>query len=563
MPSDEPAGKVDCGMKIISFFFRHSRKAVLLSMLAGIISGACNAALLAVINSVLKNGGSTMALLWSFAGLCVLLPVTRFISEMLLNRLGQGAMYDLRMKLCTQILSSPLRHLEQLGAPRLLAALTDDVPAITSAVLMVPLICINVSLAIACLIYMGVLSLQLLAIVLGFMVLGIITYQLPIIKVQKLFAQARKDTDVLQEHFRALTQGTKELKIHSRRREEFVNEGLNLTARSLQGRNVAGQNLYSAASSWGQTLVFIVVGLVLFLLPILRHLSQGTMVAYALTLLYLMTPMQVILNSLPQMSRANVALQKTQELGFTLSNQRAESVTHEEPVFNDWCSLELRAITHVYHREGESENFTLGPINLIFRPGELVFIVGGNGSGKTTLVKLLTGLYTPESGQILLNDTAVENESREVYRQHFSVVFSDFYLFEQMLGLVNPERDRQAREYLEHLRLSHKVQITQGKFSTTDLSQGQRKRLGLLTAYLEDRPIYVFDEWAADQDPQFKAVFYKQLLPELRTKGKTVFVITHDDRYYHLADRVIKLDDGQIVSDITNTELASLEAAGD
>ena len=360
-----------------------------------------------------------------------------------------------------------------------------------------------------------------------------------------------------------LPKAPKNSKYTSRRRQDFVNEGLHVTARSLQGRNVAGQNLYSAASSWGQTLVFVVVGLVLFLLPILQHLSQSTMVAYALTLLYLMTPLQVILNSLPQMSRANVALKKTQELGFTLSSRRAESVTHAEPVSAGWSSLELRAITHVYHREGESENFTLGPINLSFQPGELVFIVGGNGSGKTTLVKLLTGLYTPEDGHILLNDKPVDDESREAYRQHFSAVFSDFYLFEQMLGLVDPERDRQAREYLEQLRLSHKVQITEGKFSTTDLSQGQRKRLGLLTAYLEDRPIYVFDEWAADQDPQFKAVFYKQLLPELRARGKTVFVITHDDRYYHLADRVIKLDDGQIVSDIINTQLATLEAAGD
>jgi putative ATP-binding cassette transporter len=287
------------------------------------------------------------------------------------------------------------------------------------------------------------------------------------------------------------------------------------------------------------------------------------MVAYALTLLYLMTPMQVILNSLPQMSRANVALKKTQELGFTLASQPAESAAHLEAVPNDWSTLELCGITHVYHREGETEDFVLGPMKLSFRPGELVFIVGGNGSGKTTLVKLLTGLYTPESGQILLNGTAVDDESREVYRQHFSAVFSDFYLFEQMLGLVDPELDRQAREYLDQLRLSHKVQILNGKFSTTDLSQGQRKRLGLLTAYLEDRPIYVFDEWAADQDPQFKAIFYKQLLPELRARGKTVFVITHDDRYYHVADRVIKLDDGQIVSDITNTQLATLEAAGD
>src|SRR5947209_8768513 len=132
-----------------------------------------------------------------------------------------------------------------------------------------------------------------------------------------------------------------------------------------------------------------------------------------------------------------------------------------------------------------------------------------------------------------------------------------------MLGLIDPELDEQAREYLAQLKLSHKVTIKNGEFSTTELSQGQRKRLALLTAYLEDRPIYVFDEWAADQDPQFKAVFYTQLLPDLKKKGKTVFVISHDDRYYHVADRIIKLEDGQIISDSVNAaEFTAMEAAG-
>lgn len=550
-------------MKVIAFFFRHSRKAVLLSVIAGILSGACNAALLAVINAVLRTSAPTSKLMWSFIALCALLPVTRFSSEFLLNRLGQSAMYDLRMKLSTQIMAAPLRHLEGLGAPRLLAALTDDVPAITNAILIIPLICINVSLVIACLVYMGILSPWLLGIVLSFMILGIITYQIPILKVQKLFGLARKDTDVLQTHFRALTQGTKELKLHSGRRDEFVNNVLRLTADSLQRKNIAGQNLYSAASSWGQTLIFVVVGLILFLLPALQRLSGGMMVAYALTLLYLMTPMQVILNALPPMSRAYVALKKTEELGFTLSSQEAETGGKTAASPGDWHTLELRSVSHVYHREGEGENFVLGPLNLSFKPGELVFIVGGNGSGKTTLVKLLTGLYVPEGGKIWLDGRPMEPADREFYRQHFSAVFSDFYLFEELLGLLDPDLDGRAREYLEQLKLSHKVGIVDGKLSTTDLSQGQRKRLGLLTAYLEDRPIYIFDEWAADQDPQFKAVFYLQLLPELRAKGKTVFVITHDDRYYPVADRIIKLDDGQITGDTLNVpDIAIVQAVG-
>jgi len=203
-------------------------------------------------------------------------------------------------------------------------------------------------------------------------------------------------------------------------------------------------------------------------------------------------------------------------------------------------------VTHTYHREQSEYNFVLGPVNLSLRPGELVFLVGGNGSGKTTLAKLLVGLYQPESGTICLNGQPVTDANREAYRQLFSVVFSDFYVFEQLLGLVTPELDTQARYYLIRFHLDHKVRVTEGVLSTTELSQGQRKRLALLNAYLEDRPCYVFDEWAADQDPLFKELFYTRLLPELQARGKLVVVITHDDKYFHLADRLLKLEDGRL-----------------
>ena len=524
-------------------------------------SGACNAALLSVINAVVKRNGLTTGLLWSFGGLCVFLPIARITSEFLMNRLGQGAMYGLRMQLCRQILAAPLRHLEDVGAPSMLAALTDDVHTITSALLMFPLICVDISLILSCLVYMGMLSPVLLLVVLGFFVVGVASYQLPIIKVQKIFRLARRDADALQTHFCALTQGTKELKMHSGRRSAFFNEGLEKTSSSLRERNVSGQNLYSAASSLGQTLVFVVVGIILFLLPMVRHPTNAMMMAYALTLLYLMAPIQTVINTLPQLSRANVALMKIEELGFTLTEHGSEETDGEGLPPVGWKTLELRSVAHSYQREGETGAFVLGPIDLSFRPGELVFIIGGNGSGKTTLVKLLTGLYAPEEGSIFLDGEVVGAGNKEMYRQRFSTVFSDFYLFEQMLGLSNPQLDDRAREYLSRLNLSHKVRIEGGKFSTTDLSQGQRKRLALLTAYLEDRPVYVFDEWAADQDPQFKAVFYMELLPDLRARGKTVFVITHDDRYFHVADRLIKLEEGKIVSDSHSWEPDALKSS--
>ena len=547
--------ELEKSMNIIVFFLRHSRKVVFLSIAAGALSGMCNAALLAVINSVLKAKTPSWGLVWSFVGLCMLLPFARFTSERLLTKLGQAAMHRMRMQLCRQILAAPLLHLEQLGSARLLTTLTDDVPNITNALLLIPLLCVNAALVIGCLIYLGVLSWVVFLIVLGFMILGIATYQVPIIKVQKIFRVAREHADRLQEHFRTLTLGAKELKIHNERRHTFIKEGLEATADALQKHNVVGQNLYIAAASWGQVLVFIVIGLILFVLPSMRNLDRAMLTGYALTLLYLMNPLQVTMNSLPQLARANIALNKVNELGFTLASQGSEQSEEESFQTDTWGKLRLSSVTHRYHRDGEASDFILGPLDLTFKPGEMVFIIGGNGSGKTTFVKLLTGLYAPENGAIYLNDEPIGPDNREAYRRHFSAVFSDFYLFETMIGLADNGLDQRASEYLQLLKLAHKVQIEKGKLSTTELSQGQRKRLALLTAFLEDRPIYIFDEWAADQDPYFKDFFYINLLPDLTARHKTVFVITHDDRYYHLAERIITLDNGQVISDTARVPL--------
>jgi putative ATP-binding cassette transporter len=308
--------------------------------------------------------------------------------------------------------------------------------------------------------------------------------------------------------------------------------------------------IYIAAAGAGQLLLFIIIGLVLFALPAWKNFSPQVLTGYAINTLYMMTPLQVILSALPALGRASVALRKVQDLGISLFEDPSEE-SSSTPVASEqsWHLLELVSVAHTYYRESEDDSFMLGPLDIRFLPGELVFLTGGNGSGKTTLMKLLTGLYLPESGQIILDGEPVAAQSLERYRQLFSTVFSDFYLFESLLGLNAPELDDRARRYLIDLHLDHKVRVENGVLSTLALSQGQRKRLALLTAYLEDRPFYIFDEWAADQDPVFKALFYTQLLPDLKRRGKTVLVISHDDKYYYVADRIIKLDRGKIESD--------------
>jgi putative pyoverdin transport system ATP-binding/permease protein len=234
-------------------------------------------------------------------------------------------------------------------------------------------------------------------------------------------------------------------------------------------------------------------------------------------------------------------LKKIEELGVSLTGlgKKESELRPAEPT-DGAVHLILRDLQHSFYHERDDRNFVLGPLDLDFSPGELVFLIGGNGSGKTTFAKLVSGLYEPEAGEIWMNGERVTKENRELYRQVFSVVSSAFYLFEQLLGLSSANLDSRAREYLSVLQLDHKVDVKDGLLSTTELSRGQRKRLALLTAYLEDRPVYIFDEWAADQDPIFKQIFYLQLLPELKARGKTTIVISHDDKYYDVADRIKK-----------------------
>jgi putative ATP-binding cassette transporter len=129
----------------------------------------------------------------------------------------------------------------------------------------------------------------------------------------------------------------------------------------------------------------------------------------------------------------------------------------------------------------------------------------------------------------------------------FSAIFSDFHLFEKLHGLsaVDPER---VNALLRLMEISDKTAFSEGHFTNTHLSTGQRKRLALVVSYLEDKPIYVFDEVAADQDPQFRRYFYETLLPELKSAGKTVVVVSHDDRYFQAGDRVLQMDYGKLVA---------------
>lgn len=540
-------------MKVLRAILRYSNKGALGgAIVLGALSGAASTVLLFLTNRALFlfNPAGDAELLWSFIGLCLFVAVARVGSSDILQQLGARMAEDLQLQLSRRILGAPLRRLEELGPHRLLVALTDDIRSLSAALMLIPIAAVNTAVVLGGLVYMTLLSWQMVVVVTLFMIFGSLTYLLALRYGGRYLTMEREKEDDLFKRFRAVTDGIQELKMRRPRRHGFFGL-LAKTAAEFRRLRVYAMRIFIVGASWGNLLFFIVIGVVVFWGPTLENIERYELTGYTLVLLYILGPLQMVLGAAPNISRANVSFAKIERLGISLLRDAEETdAEFSGEMGRGWRQLELRGIEHTYHHLDEASNFTLGPLDLTLHPGELVFLVGGNGSGKTSLAKLLLGLYPPERGEIRFDGRTVDDHNREEYRNLFSVVFSNFFLFEQLLGLESPDLDEEARQYLEELQLQHKVRVTRGRLSTIDLSQGQRKRLALLTAVLEDRPIFLFDEWAADQDPEFKQVFYHQILPALRARGKAVVVISHDDRYYGVADRVIKLDYGQVDYDL-------------
>lgn len=555
-------------IKIIRFLVEVSRgirfyKTLLVfTVLTGVANGAASAGIIAVVNSAINETDSRAELARIFVGLALLIPFLRFGSSAFLAYLLQGVRFEIEMKLCRRLLSASVRRIEEVGAHRVLAVLTNDVATIVGIQGRFPQMLRQASLVVGCLVYMAWLSWQLFLVVLVFLGLGIATLMVTMRLARPYLTRNRELTNTTFQYFRSLTEGFKELKIHGKRRLAFTDQQLEPTVLDRVRQRTAASIIFAAGGGIGQISTYIILGLLSFGF-FSWQLSGEIASGYLLAFLYLLNPLNSFLNELSGFTAVGVAISHIRKLGLSLSKDQELTTTTsvdtvETAEARDWQRLEMIDVTHSFFAEADGRSFTLGPINLSVERGECVFLVGGNGSGKTTLAKLLVGLYLPESGEIRVDGEVIDDDRREDYRQLFSIIFNDFHLFEVLLGLDRPELVDQAEGYLRTLQLDNKVDIRDATLSNIDLSQGQRKRLALLTAYLEDRSIYLFDEWAADQDPYFKDIFYNELLPDLKARGKTILVISHDDHYYHVPDRIVKLDDGQIEIDKKMSEIADV-----
>ena len=533
-------------MRVIRHLFGTARREILVIAALGLTGGLCGAGLIAVINNALHNETHRSMLLFFFAAAVLAKMAAGVASSILLVRLTQDTVLRLSMDLCRRIAAAPLRQIETAGSARVLACLTDDISTLAASILAIPHLTVNLAMLLACMAYLAWISPLACLVALAVAAGGAFAYRLLLRRAFKAIEKARAERDLLFRRFRALTDGIKELKMNRLRRDAFLAGEVHSSVDALRAHNLYAIKQYTAADACSQFVFHLLLGILLFALPGLGKMSLETLTAYIFTALYATAPVWAIIGALPTFNRGKVALERLERLAPELSAPDCPS-GEDSPVISPHPTIEFRQVEFWYGRNGEGKDFKLGPLDFELRPGELVFVIGGNGSGKSTLVKVLTGLYAPHTGDVLCDGVPVTAENREAYTQLFSAVFSDFFLFDRLLGIGGDNLTEKAAEYLSILQLAHKVSLDGDRLSTIDLSQGQRRRLALLVAYLDDRPIYVLDEWAADQDPVYREIFYRTLLPALKAKGKTIVVVTHDDRYFHLGDRIIKLDYGRIV----------------
>ncbi|MGN2424457.1 multidrug ABC transporter permease/ATP-binding protein [Klebsiella electrica] len=534
-------------MELVLLVWRQYRWPFISVMALSLLSAALGIGLIAFINLRLMTVVDTsLAVLPEFLGLLLLLMVVTLSSQLALTTLGHHFVFRLRGEFIKRILDSQIEKVEKSGSASLLAGLTSDIRNITIAFVRLPELVQGIILTFGSAAYLAWLSGKMMMVTALWMALTIWGGFVLVARVYRHMATLRESEDKLYHDYQTVLEGRKELTLNRERAEYVFNQLYLPDAREYRHHIIRADTFHLSAVNWSNIMMLGAIGLVFWMANSLGWANTAVAATYSLTLLFLRTPLLSAVGALPTLLSAQVAFNKLNT--FSLAAYRAD-FPRPEP-HPHWQTLELRDVCFHY----PDNSFAVGPINLTLQRGELVFLIGGNGSGKSTLAMLLTGLYQPACGQILLDGQPLAADKPEEYRQLFSAVFTDVWLFDRLLGPGGKAADPAlVGQWMGYLKMTHKLQLDNGRIVDLKLSKGQKKRVALLLALAEERDIILLDEWAADQDPHFRREFYQLLLPLMQQMGKTVFAISHDDHYFQHADRLLEMRSGQL-TELTGEE---------
>ena len=513
------------------------------------LTGATSAGLIAVVNKAgdtATNGNLNFRLFAIYIVLFLIYYTTKQYSLKKASAEIEHLIDKTKKRISNKIAKSELRTMEWLQPSTLLTRLSRDTAVISQSSFQFT----SASQAGIMLVFSMIYILTISRVVFFALIISSVVVVYSYFLYLKQYNTALRTLNMSEEQslgsFTSILNGFKELKINAQKNRDLL-EHHNSNLDKLFSLKLKNSKATTTLILYGDIFLYTLLGLVVFIAPHLSKMEDSTLIKLTAITIFIIGPFSTIVNAIPIVSKTNVAVKSLDDLEKTLDKELQSEERIEENIesFSTFQQLSLKQVEFEYKNKANETMFTIGPIDLSVKKGEILFIVGGNGSGKSTLIKVLLGLYFPTNGGITVDDELIESYNYQSYRNLFSIILTDFHLFNRLYGVKNPNR-REVNKLLIEMELNKKTKFIDGSFTNTDLSTGQRKRLALIMAILEDKSIYVFDEWAADQDPEFRKYFYEVILIRLKEQGKTVIAVTHDDAYFHVADNVYKMNYGQL-----------------
>src|SRR6516165_5360647 len=496
------------------------------------LGGISTAAILTAINSGAQAADSGKVSLWSAAlfiiALFLFIKTQHYILITATAEI-EAIIHKLRLRLMDHVRHSELLPLESIGRGEIVGAITKETATLTQ---------MSNTLAFAA---QGAVLIFFVAMYVAYLSLLAFGLSIVIVGIAALVFHARS---------RQLAMASREASNLEHRLFEDVVE-LSRVAANIK---IRAQSETFKRMVFLQSALYGLLGAIAFAVPTFSGALGAETVTKTITaLVFIVGTCFGLVQAIPILSAANTAADNIERLeARLLATIPMAEVAAIEPA-KRFHKIELHNVVFRYVDKWSDAVFQVGPIDFTLLSGDLVFITGGNGSGKSTFLKLLAGLYKPDSGEIIFDGVRVDDRTRQTYRELIAAIFPDYHLFEKLYGVPDPD-PAEVDRLLTQFRLHDKTHLTDTQFSTLDLSAGQRKRLALIVALLEKRPLLLLDEWAADQDPEFRRKFYYDLLPELKQSGETVVAITHDDRYIDEMDlpaRRLRMEDGRFAAQET------------
>ncbi|MEL6718143.1 MAG: cyclic peptide export ABC transporter [Bacteroidota bacterium] len=515
-----------------------------------IISGMLNFLFLLIVNNAidfLLSSGTDLVgnhkLLLQFALVIIFFLISRWILNAKVISFSQKIYWGLRERILKLIVNAHSSLITK-NKSKLYAVLANDINTILEASTIIITFISSAILVLACFVYLAFINIYVFLITLLASFLGIVVY----LRVSKIsnqkFEKVRDNETNFLKYFNYLLDLTKELQVFPKKGKEIFNTRLKTVIDYGEENNTSAYVSYLNSQLISQFLFYTLIVFVLFYSKVFFDIELSKLINIVFVLLYLFNPLVNLLVFLPTLSRASISLRKISAVETELQEQvpTTEPQVIDEKIVDDFEHLQIKNFSFEY----PSKEFSVGPVDFSIRKNEILFIYGGNGSGKSTFIYLMLNILKSDQGEYALNNGASTKFGRKSIYSLFSPVFSDFKLFDSLYAIEKIDKDR-ITKLIKLFELEEKVTFEENQFSTMDLSLGQRKRLALIMAILEDRPILVLDEWAADQDPYFRKKFYTEIIHKIvKEENKTIVAITHDDKYYNEADRLFRMNYGKL-----------------